>query len=290
MIRRLPLLLLTAALAGCSLVINVGYGLVDNALVWYVRDYFPLDARQEAVLKSGLAQVRQWHCTTQLPRYAQWLRDVSDELARGMSREDVARRAAEVQAHWRVLLEQLAPVLARTFESATPEQVARLAANFEASNRDYRSEWVDLSREALAAKRTERATTQITRWIGGLNAAQTETLARWSGAFDPTGGDWLAFRERWQAAFLATLDEGTRAARFDAEVVRLFVDYDALWSEELRRKVAANRTSTLQMIYDVQRLMTGAQRRQAAETAASYAAEFERMACGAPGGAIAAPR
>ena len=290
MIRRLPLLLLTAALAGCSLVINVGYSLVDNALVWYVRDYFPLNVRQEAVLKSGLAEVRRWHCSTQLPQYAQWLRGVSAELQRGMSRDDVARRAAEVQAHWRVLLAQLAPVLARTFESATPEQVVQLAANFDASNREYRNDWVDVPREALAAKRAERATTQLTRWIGGLHSTQAETVARWSRAFDPTGGEWLAFRERWQAAFLATLAEATRPAHFDVEVARLFVDYDALWSPELRRKVAANRGATLEMIYDVQRLMTDAQRRQVAEVAESYAAEFDRMACAPSGGAIAAPR
>lgn len=290
MIRRLLILVSAAALAGCTLVINVGYGLLDSALVWYVRDYFPLDARQEAVLRSGLAEVRQWHCATQLPQYAQWLRSVSGELQRGMSREDVSRRAAQVQDHWRDVLRRLAPVLARTFETASDQQIAALKANFEKSNAEYRAEWVELSRAALAAKRRDRATTQITHWTGALNDLQVDEILRWSRGFEPTGADWLAYRERWQRAFVGALQDRARAAGADAAVARLFVDYDTLWEPALRQKIAANRAATLDMIYRVQRLMTDAQRRQVGERAAAYAAEFDRLACPAPQPAAAAPR
>jgi hypothetical protein len=289
-IRRLAILASAALLAGCALVINVGYSLVDTALVWYVRDYFPLDTRQEATLKAGLAEVRQWHCETQLPRYSAWLRAVGGELQRGITREDVGRRAAEIQAHWREVLERLAPVLARTFATATDAQIAELAANFANGNREYRGEWVDLPPEALARKRYERAVKQFSRWIGGLNAAQADEVRRWSERFDPTGAEWAAYRERWQAAFVETLKGRAQPAAYGEAVARLFVDYDATWSPELRRRIAANRGATLDMIHDVARLMSDAQRVQAAERAESYAREFDRLACAAPQGAAAATR
>lgn len=290
MIRRLVIFASAAALAGCALVINVGYSLVDSALVWYVRDYFPMDARQEATLKAGLAEVRQWHCETQLPRYSAWLRAVGGELDRGMTRDEVGRRAAEIQAHWREVLERLAPVLERTFATATDAQIAELAANFANSNRDYRRDWVDLPADALARKRYERAVKQFSRWIGGLNAVQADEVRRWSERFDPTGAEWAAYRERWQAALLETLKARAQPAASGDAVVRLFVDYDVLWSPELRRRIAANRSATLDMIHDVARLMSDAQRRQAAERAESYAREFDRLACTAPRPAAAAPR
>lgn len=270
-------------LGGCSLLLSLGYQHVDTLLLWQLRGYFPLDAAQESRLRQELAAVQQWHCRTQLPRYVRWLRETVAEVRQGMPRERLAQRAAQVQAHWQELLQQLGQGMAWPLATASAEQLTALQANFRERNQEFQAAWLALPAGELADKRMQRAPEQITRWTGPLDTASLARVQAWSQSLEPTGEAWLAFRERWQAALLELLREPVRDAAWSGRVGRFVAEYPRLWSPELAARSARNRERTLDLLHELLALMDAEQRAALEQRALDYAADFERLSCETPG-------
>src|SRR5690554_3242577 len=77
------LLLVTILLiTGCSST-RLAYRYADWGIVWWVEDFVTLTKPQKRELNADIDELKQWHCSTELPRYQAWLHSLRSDLAAG---------------------------------------------------------------------------------------------------------------------------------------------------------------------------------------------------------------
>ena len=130
----------------CLLLVVSGCGprLIYPHLNWlipsYVDDYISLNREQSGLLEKQLLQVLDWHCRTQLPVYAQSLRELAKDLedpSQPVSYERLQYYSNQFIAHWRKLAKQIGPEMADILATASDEQLADLFQNIEKRNTKF---------------------------------------------------------------------------------------------------------------------------------------------------------
>ena len=78
-LRLLFVLLLAVSAAGCA---KFMYNRLDTLAAWYIGDLVSLDDQQRADVRAWLGQTLQWHRTSELGRYATFLRELYEPVAK----------------------------------------------------------------------------------------------------------------------------------------------------------------------------------------------------------------
>lgn len=273
------LLLSALLLAACSMV-QMGYGQMDRMLAWRLDDYLSLDAARRDALQPALRRVMDWHCSSQLPAYAAWLRAVDADLRAGAD-------AARVDAHIDTLLDfarnaagEAARELGPVVSAAPAGQIEALNRRFERNNREFVDEWVRPPPDRLERERVRRLTDRIENWTGRLTPLQRTIVAEWARATrsDPQAS--LDSRRRWQAATATLLARSDLPAdEFAQELRALFMHPDRQWTPAYVMVLRDNRALATRSIAALSASLTDAQRRHLQREVASLAGDLETMRC-----------
>ena len=135
------------------------YPSLDWLIPWYVDDYISLEPDQSSRLRTQLARQLDWHCRTQLPEYAEFLRDLRREVGHNDRPVTVERLDAykmRLIRYWNVLIQQISPDIAGIMLSATAEQIDELFENLEKKNRDIENENVAPPPQKISQNRQKR--------------------------------------------------------------------------------------------------------------------------------------
>ncbi len=277
--RKSTIAFLLAALAtGCSS-IQIGYGQLDRLIFWYADDYLPLTAAQEAVLKPRVANLIEWHCSTQLPAYADWLRGVGAELSVGSSPERLDARLEQAGQFMREIARAAVPDAGVLLAGVSEEQVTALREAMEQRNREYFKKWVEKPPRELENARSKHLRKRVKAWIGSLNPAQEQAIDAWARGIEKTGEDALESRRRWQAALGETLSRRKTNPAFTAELMAIFVHPENFWTAAYARKLEANRELTLNTLLVIAESMDEKQRGRLSREVNAMAGDLEKLAC-----------
>ncbi|MFN2348743.1 MAG: DUF6279 family lipoprotein [Thioalkalivibrio sp.] len=284
-LRLLVVLVLMLGLSGCT--VRFVYNQLDWLAPWHLRGYVSLDEAQRPLLEQRLATRLDWHCSTQIPRYADWLRGFEAQLASGdVSLENFHAHARQAEGFWRDLVSHLPADTSELLASASDEQIHELFDNLDDLIADNRKDFVDKPAEALQQERAERMERRLRRWLGRLNTAQQARLEAWSVGLAPFGEHWLENRARWQRDLREAL-EGLRhdPSALEARLEDLLVYPERGWSEVYQTRLAFNREQTLALLADLYRLSSERQKERLINRVGSLARDFERLSCAAETGA-----
>ena len=270
--------LLVVLAVGCSS-IQIGYGQLDRLIFWYTDDYLPLTAEQESALQPRVANLIEWHCATQLPAYADWLRGVGAELSAGSSPERLDARLEQASQFLREIARAAAPDAGVLLAGASEEQVAALREAMEQRNREYFKKWVEKSPRELERARFKRLRKRVKDWIGSLNPAQERAIDVWARGVEKTGEDALESRRRWQAALWGTLSKRNVSPAFTAELTAIFVHPETYWTPAYTRKLDANRELTLNTLLVIAGSMDEKQRGRLSREVNAMAGDLEKLSC-----------
>ena len=128
------------------LVLLVGCGprLIYPHLYWlipfYVDDYISLNQEQSSLLEKQLLRVLDWHCRTQLPVYAQSLRQLAKDLEdprQPITYERLEYYSNQFITYWKELVKKIGPEMADILKTASNEQLAELFQNIEKRNNKF---------------------------------------------------------------------------------------------------------------------------------------------------------
>lgn len=249
-------LLLVALLAlfmtGCSST-KMAYRYADWGIVWWVEDYITLTDRQKQRLNADIDQLRQWHCSAELPRYQDWLGQLQADVAGGTpSRSVVVQHQERLFGFFPSLLERATPVAANLLVSLSDQQVEELAENMERSQRDLEEEFLADSQSATAAARAERTSERVERWLGRLNAEQREIVEDWSENRGAQTEIWLQGRRNWQQALLALLEEREQPD-FRERLRQLIVNSEKARGDAYEAMMAESRVAMAGLMHDLLR-------------------------------------
>jgi hypothetical protein len=242
---------LVLALAGCSSA-KLAYRYADLGTVWWVEDYVSLDSDQEKVLKQGIRDFRQWHCSRELPRYELWLSTViADANSAGLT--DSARVAfhqEQLLALLPALTEKAAPIVVAFLKTLSDEQVQELAANMADRQQELELDLLKGTPEATASARAERTAERLESWLGDFDDDQYFRIQRWSAAQAGQTDIWLEGRKQWQQAFLEALQQ-RQGPRFDSVIADLLQNPEQARGLVYQRTMTQSKTAMTELLSDL---------------------------------------
>ena len=162
-------------LSGCSMVQTV-YNRSPDLAYWWIDGFVDITPQQRTVLIEDLENYQRWHRTTQLPRYAQWLRQMQTLALQDISEEQSCKLYGEI---WDSLLSLADPAEAgttRLARSLSTEQLEHLRSKIERHHRDWRRDWLEPGPAEGLDKRVKRARERAEDFYGRLDTSQQRLL------------------------------------------------------------------------------------------------------------------
>ena len=258
------------------------YPHLDWLIPFYVDDYISLNREQSSLLEQRLLQVLDWHCRTQLPAYAQSLRELAKDL--GNPRQPVSYRKFEYYSnqfmtHWRELSKRIGPEMAGILAMASDEQIAELFRNLEKRKNEFKSEYVDISLEKLEEKRKARLAKDLKHWISRLKPEQKQIVSDWSDQIMPIAADGLRYREEVLTEFQNLLARRRQNPHFKEAFVSLLANLDKLRALDYQQKIDYNTDLTFKLLMKIEQSLNTTQRAYLLQQIFSLAADFDKLSC-----------
>lgn len=218
MFRILVIAVTCAIIVGCSST-KLAYRYADWGIVWWVDDFIPMTSEQESRLGKDIRNLRDWHCSTELPRYAEWLTELKQDVrSNNLELPRVVYHQDQLFSFFPPLADQAKPAAVRLLSSLSDRQVRELADNMAQSQEEKEEEFLAEVPEQTRQARAERTRERVERWLGSLNSGQADVVDQWSEARGRQTEIWLEGRRNWQQALLEALeqrDEADFAAKID---------------------------------------------------------------------------
>ena len=273
------LITLTAlALSGCSST-KLAYQYADWGIIWWVDDYVPMTDPQQAQLEQDVLALRDWHCTSELPRYSAWLTELKRDVRAGdLNRTTVTHHQEQLFSFFTPLAERAKPAATRLLSSLSDAQVRELADNMAQSQTEMEEEFLSEDPEETRQARAERTMERVERWLGPLNEAQTQIVNQWSDARGRQTEIWLQGRRNWQQAFLDSL-EHRNDEDFAQRINYLIDNNNEVRGTEYQQMMSESRDSMAGLMTDVLQKADQQQLDHLLERASSLRGDFNTLAC-----------
>ena len=282
MLHRLKLLMVLPALSlvlgGCNRV-GLAYRNLDVIIPWTLGDYLDMNAGQKSWFNDNLKAHLAWHCTTQLPGYLDWL-DRLQQMAENREVSDAALQARTAEAKQAIgeIARQITPSAIELLQGLDDQQVQSMN---DALAKDLRKRQDDYLKPPLAKQiqeRAERMSKRLDAWIGPLSASQQSRVNAWSVALGEQNQAWVGNRARWQAHFIAAVQQ-RHDADFPQKIQQLLVDRESLWTPQYRSAYAQTETAARSLIIDLMAESTPAQRQKLSQKIDKVRGDFEALKC-----------
>jgi hypothetical protein len=225
-------------LTSCSR-LELAYRNLDWLIPWSMDNYVTLTQEQKAWLKPRLVSHVSWHCTTQLPAYADWLQRSATLVA------EPAPDAAQFDAQFSqfrqavdAIIVQVTPDLTELLRGLNPAQVKELEANLAKQNKEQREDYLQMPLSEQIEERAERMEERLQPWFGRLHKDQKARVTAWSQQLGEYNQGWLDNNLRWQQAFLAAVQD-RKSEQFPEQMKRLLQERMSVWTPEYQQEFLA---------------------------------------------------
>jgi len=275
--RSLGLLLALLVLAACSR-IELVYRNLDWLIPWRLDNYLSLDSGQSAWLDARLDEHLRWHCSSELPRYLDWLERHRALLAGTPDAGQLEAPVAEVRALLQPTLSRVAPDAAKLLAGLSAAQVAELGQRLAAERAKLNEQQLTGSLEQRLQRRATRAQRRLEDWIGPLHAQQRAYLRLWAARHEANVQPWLANRERWQAQLLDDLRLPQRE-NLTARLEPLLANPERYWDDDYRRAVGRAQRVLAELFSELWASATPAQRAHLQGRLDAVRTDLDRLVC-----------
>lgn len=268
-------------LSGCSTV-KLAYNQVPYWAYWQLNGYIDLSEAQTVHVRDALGELHSWHRSTMLPRHAELLQKVQQQLPAAMTPEQACLAYDDVRTQLNRVVAQAEPQLVGLAVQLTDAQLRKLQKKQAESNTDWQEEWMAPSPEALREQRYKQLVSRSETFYGALQAPQKSALraAIAQSLFDPQRT--YAERLRRQKDLVKVLEsiaedrtntERARALLRDY-IARLNVSPDAAYQRYAQALVKEG-CKTFSQVHNA---MTPEQRLTAVQAVKGYAQDFLALA------------
>jgi hypothetical protein len=190
-------------LSACS-ALPLTYNHAEGLLLWKIDRYFKLSGEQERLVKAWLADFHSWHRQTELPRYAEFLRQVQDRWRDGVSAEEIDWTFDTFAKLRSELTGRIAPAGAVLLPLVDTTQIRHLDRVLQRDNRDWQSQ-AAVPAEERSVKRAKTVLSWLRDWLGPLTREQERLVTRLLKDMPDSTEDWLAYRTQRQQQFIQFL-------------------------------------------------------------------------------------
>ena len=213
-------------LTACSAA-RLGYNNGPALGVWWLDGYLDLDDDQEALARQSLKTWFDWHRSTQLPDYAQWLATWVSRAEGEVTGAEVCQWTELGRDRMQVAADRAAHDLSPLLSSIRPAQWAYLEREMAERLTERREEMSADDPQRRQAASLDRAVERGESFYGSLTPAQRKLLASRLASSPLNTTAWLNERERRQSAFMQGLRQAQTlpADRRGAELKRVMQQF-----------------------------------------------------------------
>jgi len=278
LIRFAALLILSFAIGACSRV-GLAYRNLDVIIPWTLNDYLDMSGEQKGWFNERLKEHLDWHCTTQLPVYMEWL-DRLQTMVETNQVTDAAlqARTREAKAAIAQTAREITPSAVELLQGLDDKQVAEMNDAFAKDLRKRQEEFLKPTLDQQIKQRTERMDKRLDDWLGPLSPAQQQRVVTWSKALGDQNTQWIANRAHWQTQFSAAVAQ-RHSPGFPQRIETLLVNRESLWTPTYRQAYANTEAQARGLIVDLMAESTPAQRQQLLKKIEGVRKDFNDLKC-----------
>lgn len=275
---RMAALVASAVLLQACSTVKLAYNQAPQLAYWQINSYLGLSDAQAERVRSELGDLHQWHRDTMLPRHAELLQKVQQQLPSDITGDQACRTYADVRAQIDRVIDELQPKLAVVAAQLTDAQIRNLEKKQADSNADWRKEWVSVTPEKLAEQRYKQLLSRAEGFYGTLEAPQKQALRQFVAQSSFDAQRTYVERLRRQKDLVQVLREVSAQpanAERNSELLRGYLERfnaspDADY-QRYARKLVDEGCAGFARVHNV---MTAAQRAKAVQSVAGYAQDF----------------
>jgi hypothetical protein len=176
----------------------------------------------------------QWHCSTELPRYIDWLQTTERILAQPQpDSAQLLEQFTQFDAALKRISIEITPTAIELLRGLSEQQVSELYAAIDEDNLEDRQDFLDPPLATQMSERQTRMQERLQPWFGRLNNVQIEHIADWASSLGEQNRLWLENRQLWQAELRKVLTE-RNSADFAERLTRLLQQRESFYSDEYR--------------------------------------------------------
>ncbi len=276
--RRWSVLLLCLILAGCSAT-RIIYNKLDWLLVGYVSDFFTLNDEQKDWLGEAIERNLQWHRRDQLPKYAQFLRELEHDISSDVvTVRKLEHHHTEFIILWDKLILKTMPDISAFFRTLSQPQIEEFIVSLEESNQEMWEEYGGKTPEERRLNRQESAIDGLKRAFGRLSGTQKDLVRSYQADLHDVSVEWIAGRRQWQQDFRDLIVEQPSDPEFSDRLQRLLLEPNHDDGVDYRRRVDENRHTMMSMMAALSAELTARQRKRFSTRLNKYAQNFDILA------------
>lgn len=269
-------LLLT--LSGCSST-KLAYNFGDWAVEWKVSRFVSLHGDQKDDLKRTIGKLHQWHRSTQLPQYADYLTELEKRIGKEpLTSKDVHRETDRIQLLLDQSLEQALPEVQRVVAALTDEQVQEILKNVAEEREEYIEEHVEVSDKKRAKERYKKFEDQAERWFGRLSREQKTLIKDWSASVQPYEALNAKQHAVWQKQLATLMSQRNDADRLAKGLRELMFYRTDNWLPELEKVLDHNQEITYGVVAQLINGLSDKQEKHFREKLLEYATICRELA------------
>lgn len=266
-------MLLLALLQGCSPT-RVAYDNADVLLRWQANYYLDFEGGESEDLDRRLVEFLAWHRAAELPKYARLGNEAAARVERGLKRADLEWGYDAVRGQIRETLGRAATEAGGLLDALRPEQIVHLEQRLEEENRKFAKERMQGTLEERHQRRVQRNVERLEDWLGTLSEAQVARIERYSARAPFAAELQDRDRRRRQAEFLALL----RAREARQKLAAWAQNWEAGRAPEYATMARATRDEYMDLLLDLDRMLSPEQRAHAARRLRRFSSLFEDLA------------
>ncbi len=265
------------ALAACSAT-RVAYDNADTVIRFMASSYLDLDSAQSEDLGPRIARFHQWHRANELPAYAALLQSASQRAAKGITAEDVSWGLDNLRARYRGLAAKAAEDAAPVLATLRPAQLAVLERKFAESNEKYAKEFLPADEKKRLRAQGKRMLERLRDFAGELTPEQEARIGGFVAAHERHAALRFEDRQRLQRELVALLEQRREPQELGRRLAEMFTRPEARRSEEFLREDRRWDGDFAQLIADLDRSLSPAQRARVVRRLSGYAEDCAVLA------------
>lgn len=204
--KRIIIITLTLlTLQGCGL--QFWYNRIAWLSTWYADDYVTLSSTQEERIEALVEKHAYWHRTTQLPRYNQFIGDLSSDLRKRNLEQTYDSYSDRLSDFYQTILNQVLDDAVEELSLLNDKQVDELIKNINSSAKEQAEEYQNTDKEDRAEQELEEAIDYYDEWFDDLTEEQETIIKSMVKNTQPTFELRSQYLSKWREAFHLALQE-----------------------------------------------------------------------------------
>ena len=174
-IRPLVAIILLGSLVGCS-AIKLAYNNLPDIAYWWIDGYVDMNETQTLQMRADLARLHDWHRTQEMPKIADFLRDMQRTAPADTTAQDVCNLYEVVRVRLDAVITQAEPGAVALAMALRPGQITHIEGRFDKGNAEWRRDWASGERAERLDKRLKASVERVEQFYGTLDDKQRAVL------------------------------------------------------------------------------------------------------------------